>query len=157
MTPQTKGLLTGRKVAVIAALSFGVILGVNILLAVTAVRTFSGMVVDNSYVASQHFNEMRDAQVALGWTVTLEERDNVMHLAFTDATGAVLRPATLQVTLGRPTTTRDDQTIDLRETPEGYAGAAPLNPGAWRIEINATAANGTAFHQSRQLYIKAAS
>ncbi len=148
-------VLKGWHVATIAGGAFAVVLGVNILLAVTAARTFSGVVVDDGYVASLHFNEARDAQIALGWTASLREVDGVLHVAFTDAKGRAVRPATLAVTLGRPTTTRDDATISLRETSDGYVGPAHLGPGAWRVEIHATAADGTAFRQSRSLFVRA--
>ena len=51
---------------------FGVVIAVNLLMAHYAVSTFSGTVVDNSYVASQEFNGWLGAaraQRALGWTV----------------------------------------------------------------------------------------
>ena len=50
--------------------AFGVIIGVNLVLALSAVRTFPGLEVKNSYVASQTFDERRAAQEALGWTVS---------------------------------------------------------------------------------------
>lgn len=152
----TGRVLTGRAVLLIALGAFGVTLAVNLVLAYTAVRTFSGVVVDNSYIASQSFNEKREAQVALGWTVELAEdaEAGVLAVTFTDAEGATVRPATLSVTLGRPTTTRDDQVITLEETLGGYAGLAPLAPGLWRVEIRATADDGTAFQQSRSLHVK---
>lgn len=152
----TGRVLTGRAVLIVALGAFGVTLAVNLVLAYAAVRTFSGVVVDNSYIASQTFNEDRDAQIALGWTVALADdvEAGVLSVAFTDAEGATVRPETLFVTLGRPTTTRDDQIITLDETVGGYAGRAPLAPGLWRIEIRATADDGTAFHQSRSLHVK---
>lgn len=156
MTATAPRPLTGRKVALIACGAFGVILAVNLVLAFTAVKTFSGLVVDNSYIASQTFNEARDAQIALGWTANLREEENILRLQILDTEGNIIRPATLSVTLGRPTTDRDDQVIEMLETVGGYAGAAPLAPGAWRIELRATAPDGTAFRQSHQVYVRAA-
>ena len=73
--------LTGRRVALIALAAFAVMLTPNIILAVKAVETFSGLVVPNSYVASQNFDRDRTAQQALGWTVTLDQADGVLHPA----------------------------------------------------------------------------
>src|SRR3546814_2511243 len=61
---------------------FGVVLSVNIVMASFALSTFGGPVVDNSYVASQHYNEWlarADAQDRLGWntTVTVDENRHV--------------------------------------------------------------------------------
>lgn len=146
--------LTGRQVFGIATGAFLVMLVPNIVMTVAAVRTFSGLVVPNSYVASQEFDRARAAQQALGWTATLRHADGAIRLDIADAQGGTVRPPALEVTLGRPTTTRDDRLLVLETTPTGYAAAAPLAPGMWRVEIHATAADGTAFHQSRDLYVR---
>ena len=146
--------LTGRRVLLIATGVFLLMLIPNLMLAVFAVRTFSGLVVPNSYVASQEFDRVRTAQLALGWTARLAHADGVLRLDLADTAGAPVRPATLAVTVGRPTTTRDDRTLTLLPTPTGYAAEAPLPPGAWRVELAATAADGTAFNQSRDLAVR---
>src|SRR3546814_19061021 len=54
---------------------FGVVISVNIVMASFALSTFGGTVVDNSYVASQHYNEWlarADAQDRLGWDKRVE-------------------------------------------------------------------------------------
>lgn len=147
--------LGGRGVLMIAVVAFLVMLTPNIILAVTAVRTFSGVVVSDSYVASQDFDRLKAAQVALGWSVALDHADDVLRLSITDAAGHAVRPASLAVAMGRPTTTRDDRTITLLETPGGYAGEAVFAPGHWRVEIAASAADGTAFRQSHDIWVDA--
>lgn len=146
--------LTGRRVALIAGAFFAAFLIPNLVLTWTAVRTFSGLVVPDSYVASQEFDRLRAAQMALGWTVALDLAEDVLHIAFTDADGHPVHPATLTVTLGRPTTTRDDEVAVLVPTPGGYAAHEPLAPGNWRVEIAATADDGTAFRQSRDIFVR---
>ena len=59
--------LTGWHVLGIFGGAFGVIIGVNIALAVNAVSTFPGLEVANSYVASQTFDKRRAAQDKAGW------------------------------------------------------------------------------------------
>ena len=61
--------ITGRHVLIGFVGAFSVIIGVNLVLAWSAVRTFPGLEVKNSYVASQEFNERKAAQEGLGWTV----------------------------------------------------------------------------------------
>jgi nitrogen fixation protein FixH len=64
--------LTGRHVALIIVAFFGVVIAVNVLMATLAVKTFGGVVVENSYVASQEFNRwlaQARAQEQLGWTI----------------------------------------------------------------------------------------
>jgi nitrogen fixation protein FixH len=145
--------LSGRKVLMIALGAFGVVIFANVTLAVYAVRSFSGLVVPNSYVASQDFDARRDAQAALGWALDLGYADGALRLAITDLAGRAVRPATLGVTVGRPTTTRDDHRLALEPTVGGYAGALQLPRGAWRVEVVATADDGTAFYQSRELRV----
>ena len=74
MTSATRKL-TGWHVLAIFTAAFGVIIGVNLTLAFNAVATFPGLETGNSYVASQSFDARRDAQQALGWTVTATADD----------------------------------------------------------------------------------
>jgi nitrogen fixation protein FixH len=61
---------TGWHMTAILIAFFGVIVAVNSLMATIAARTFGGVVVENSYVASQQFNGWLKAakrQEQLGW------------------------------------------------------------------------------------------
>ena len=78
MTTAAPRVLTGRLVALIALAFFLAMLVPNIVLMSTALRTFSGLAVSDSYIASQQFDRLRAAQVALGWTVALEQADDVL-------------------------------------------------------------------------------
>jgi nitrogen fixation protein FixH len=63
---------TGWHFTAIIVAFFGVVVSVNLYMARSAVSSFGGVVVDNSYVASQNFNgwlAAGRAQQALGWTV----------------------------------------------------------------------------------------
>ncbi len=64
------GQFTGRHAAVIFVAFFGVVVAVNLTMARLASGTFGGVVVQNSYVASQNFNRWLDranAEKSLGW------------------------------------------------------------------------------------------
>lgn len=145
--------LTGRTVLMIAIGAFGVILAANLTLAYNAVNTFSGLVVENSYIASQHFDARREAQEALGWTLEIDHDGERLRLDFTDANGAVVRPDTLQFTIARPNSRHEDGTALLSAYEGGYVADLPLGPGNWNLDINATAVDGTAFIQRRSLFI----
>lgn len=145
--------LTGRMVFGITVGAFAVIIGVNVVLAVQAVRTFSGLVVPNSYVASQTFDHDRDAQLALGWTLGVSDSDDTLHVALTDATGSVVRPQRLSIAVGRPAAAPRDVSPLLVETAQGYGAPLALAPGDWRVEIDALAADGTRFRQRRNLTV----
>ncbi len=67
------GQFTGRHFAVIMVSFFGVVMAVNFAMARLASTTFGGVVVPNSYVASQNFNRWLDeaqSARALGWSAS---------------------------------------------------------------------------------------
>ena len=76
-----------EKVFAAMALAFSIIISVNLLLAYSAVKTFPGLEVRNSYVASQSFDADRAAQQALGWSISAEVRDGALYLNILDAEG----------------------------------------------------------------------
>lgn len=146
--------LTGRKVFLITASAFGVIIAVNVTMAVLAVGTFPGLETKNSYVASQQFDRDREAQLALGWTIDAAVADDTLRLAITDRAGAPVMPASITATLGRATHVADDTTPVF--TYDGTALTAPVDlaPGNWNLRFVATAEDGTKFRQRVQLRVR---
>jgi nitrogen fixation protein FixH len=139
--------LTGRHVFLIFAGAFGTIIAVNLVLAYSAVSTFPGLEVKNSYVASQEFNERKAAQEALGWDVRATHGGGVLRLAITDAGGQPVRVASLDATVGRATHVADDQRPEFHFDGRGYVAPVTLAPGNWNIRMEARAMDGTAFQQ----------
>lgn len=152
MTSERK--FTGKHAAIVFVSAFGIIIGVNIALAVSAVKTFPGLEVKNSYVASQQFDARRDAQLALGWSVAAEAREGRIHLSFTDREGVPVKVAKLSATVGRATHVRDDLTPDFRFDGQDYVADAALGEGNWNIRLVARADNGTEFTQRVVLHVK---
>lgn len=146
--------MTGLKVLIIAVSAFGVILTANLLLAFNAVRTFPGLEVDNSFVASQNFNEELAEQLALGWEVRARHEDGMLTLSITDAEGQPVQAAYLDATLGAATHVRDDKTPDFRFVDGAYRAPVDLGPGNWNIRMHAVAADGTEFRQRVVLHLR---
>lgn len=152
-TPQTetigstRGKMTGGKVLGIFVVAFGIILSVNLLLAYSAVSTFPGLEVRNSFVSSQGFNDRLTAQRSLGWDVGVGVNDGELRVVFTDPDGNPADIATMEATLGRATHTRDD--LEPRFTYEAGTFTAPVSiaPGNWNLRLVATAPDGTEFRQ----------
>ena len=138
--------ITGRHVLIGFVAAFGIIIGVNVVLAVAAIRTFPGLEVANGYVASQTFDKRRRAQEALGWRVTAHHAGE-LRLAITDGAGEPVRVASLDVTVGRPTYAADDVHPRFRFDGSAYVAPVDLAGGNWTIWIKATAENGTPFEQ----------
>ncbi len=146
--------LTGRKVFLFTASAFAVIIAVNVYMATEAVRTFPGLEVDNSYVASQTFDADRKAQEALGWTLEHAYRDGRLTLAFRDRDGLPVRLADIAVTVGRTTEAADDRTPDFVYDGGIYSAPADLGPGRWMLLLEAHAGDGTLFRKRLDLFVE---
>ncbi|WP_084861743.1 FixH family protein [Salibaculum halophilum] len=140
-------VITGRKVFFFFAGAFAVIISVNLLLAFSAVRTFPGLEVKNSYVASQNWDAERAAQLALDWTVDAVVRDEVLTLSITDAEGVPVEVQSLSGVFGRATSVRDDQTPDFEFNGEAYVAPVETADGNWNLRLDAVAPDGTDFRQ----------
>ncbi|GAA3862407.1 FixH family protein [Celeribacter arenosi] len=147
--------ITGKHVLIGTVAAFSVIIGVNFFMAFQAVRTFPGLEVKNSYVASQTFDVERDAQEALGWTVRAVPEGDIVRVQIRDAEGAPVQAATLTGTIGRPTSVKDDQTPEFTfDGTDFVANTGALESGNWNYRMVATAADGTEFKQRVIFYVK---
>ena len=145
---------TGRHMLMVFCGAFGVIISVNLALAYNAVKTFPGLEVKNSYVASQEFDLRRDAQQALGWSVYASAQEDQVTLEISDAEGNPVEVAKLTATLGRATHVKDDQQPDFKFNGTAYVAPADLGPGNWKIRMVARAKNGTEFTQRVILHVR---
>lgn len=127
---------TGRHITVILVAFFAVVIGVNIAMARFAVGTFGGIVVENSYVASQNFNRWLDEarrEDALGWRATVSRTPDG-HLAV-DLDGA---PAsvTLQGEARHPLGRAPDRALAFITEGKGrFLSSKTLPPGRWTIRL----------------------
>lgn len=137
----------GGHVALIFGTAFAVIVSVNLVLAVSAVRTFPGLEVKNSYVASQTFDADRAAQLALDWDVTVSYDGDKLFLEFRDANGPV--NATISsATVGRATNVSQDFEPDFQFDGIRFsAEARELPAGNWNLRLKAVSKDGTRFQQ----------
>ena len=145
---------TGRHAAIVFVSAFAIIIGVNLVLAFSAVKTFPGLEVKNSYVASQEFDERKEAQTALGWTVKASHTGGLLILSITDTLGKPVEVATLDAVLGRPTHVKDDMEPAFQFDGTAYVAPVELSDGNWNIRMKATADDGTEFVQRVVLHVK---
>ncbi|SHG75387.1 FixH family protein [Marivita hallyeonensis] len=145
--------LTGWHALAIFGGCFAVIISVNLVLAYSAVSTFPGLEVKNSYVASQGFDERRAEQEALGWTVAARATGGLLILSITDAEGRPVQAGTLDAVLGRATHVQDDRTPDFAFDGKAYVARESLQPGNWNIRMKATALDGSLFEQRVVLHV----
>lgn len=128
---------TGRHMLLIMVAFFGVIIAVNTLMAVSASRTWTGLVVQNSYVASQQFQDKADDiddQRIAGWAFAITYADGTLLLEAT-GNGRPLALSEVRAFVHRPVGGHDDATVPLEPTPLGYEGRIALAPGVWDVVI----------------------
>lgn len=128
------------------ALAFSVIIGVNLTLAFNAVRTFPGLEVKNSYVASQSFEADRAAQTALGWDVSATVQSGVLALEILEE-GRPIAPEITGAVFGRATTVAADQQPEFTFDGTRLVADVEAGPGNWNLRLTAVAEDGTPFRQ----------
>lgn len=134
--------LTGKHMALIFLAFFGVVIAVNVTMARLAISTFGGVVVENSYVASQQFNgwlKEASAEKSLGWK-GIVNRDDAGRATFdlADRTGRPIASARVAAVAEHPLGRRPPIALVLNETAPGHY-AAPLLAGRWRLKVSVEA------------------
>lgn len=136
--PQVRPV-TGRQVLLIVLAFFGVIIAANMTMLYFAVTNFSGLVVKNSYVASQNFETDRArarAAALTGWNLETAAVSGAVELLVTDQAGAPVERAVLSGVIGRPSHDRADRPVAFVEIAPGrYRAETGLEPGAWRLML----------------------
>lgn len=153
----TNSGLTGRHILCGMVAFFTVIVSVNLTMAVLASRSWTGLVVENGFVASQSFNRnLAEArrQAARNWSAEFGYRDGHLEFLPRDKGGEALSGFTVKVNLQRPATDRDDTSLTLREGQRGkYAAAAAIRHGQWDAEVIATSPSGEVFRQIYRIHV----
>lgn len=156
MTNAAEPRFTGTHMLLIMLSFFGVIIVVNFYMAYSATHSFAGLVVENSYVESQHFNEKLAAvhrQAALGWKVDVGVKEDGVTVDARDAKGRPIR-GRIDVEMTRPTTDRDDH--DLTAVAGGTGTIllpTKLSSGAWDAAITVTSEDGQTYLVSHRIIL----
>lgn len=136
----TTGPFTGRHITAIIVAFFAVVIAVNLYMARSAVSTFGGVVVENSYVASQKYNGwLKEAarEKALGWSAKAQRRGDgrlVVTLAGAPAGAALTGDA------WHPLGRRPDIPMQfVRQSDGSFLSDQVLPQGRWRMRLEAKA------------------
>ena len=131
---------TGRHMAAILIGFFAVVIVVNLVMARFALSTFGGTVVDNSYVASQHYNEWlqrAEAQDRLGWDMAVRVGTDRHAVLSVRKGGAPLTGLTVAATLAHPLGRAAPRAIVFAADADGaLRSVEPLPPGRWRLDLS---------------------
>jgi len=141
-----KGEFTGKHMALLAVSFFGVIIAVNVGMAVVSSTSWTGLVVDNSYVASQEFEEKRlahDRQKAAGWQASFTYAPGLAQLIVRDGGGNPVDLGPVSILINRPVGGHDDEKLTLNRSADGgYTATVTLAEGVWDVMATATTDTG---------------
>ncbi|MFN3819007.1 FixH family protein [Blastomonas sp.] len=138
-THPVKKPFTGWHMTAILVGFFAIIMAVNFTMARLAFSTFGGKVVENSYVASQHYNELlarAEAQDAMGWTQSVS-LDRTRHMRITlRQNGQPLAISSAIATVSHPLGTVPSRALTMvRDGKGGMISTVPLEQGRWRVDL----------------------
>ncbi|WP_322989744.1 FixH family protein [Hoeflea sp.] len=150
---------TGKHMLAILVAFFGVIITVNLVMARFAITSWSGLVVPNTYVASQQFNgkaEEARAISALGYEVDLGANADGLQITLTDRDGRVARADEVTASLRRPVGTHEDRELVFNANPEGiYVADGRLAEGEWIAHVTAVKDGQAIYHKARRFHVEA--
>jgi nitrogen fixation protein FixH len=156
--PREEFRFTGWHMLAILVSFFAVVIAVNLTMAYFARASWPGLVVPNSYVASQSFDrDLRIArqQHALGWRSMAELARDRLRVTMTDGKGEPLTGLHLTVRLQRPATEAEDLQLVLGEVGDGrYEAAVAIAAGLWTADITAERQRGPAVRFIERLTVR---
>ncbi len=155
---RTTRQFTGKHMALIMFGFFGVVIIVNMVLAIFANQSWTGLIVKNSYVASQNFNQKlkeANSQKALGWASHLVYEKGQLVFTISDRKNRPISGLKVEAYLRRPTHENEDQVLRLKEKMPGrFEQDARLSDGVWNAEILAQSSTGKQYRQIFRMMIK---
>lgn len=157
--PRQEARFTGWHMWMLAIAFFGVIIGVNIWLAVVSATSWTGMVVEDSYIAGTQFETLRkahEAQQAAGWQPDFSYDQGQARLTIVDAAGRPIDLGEVSVLISRPVGGHEDQALTLPRAADGsYSAAVTLPTGAWDAAVSAPATPLGPFELNRRIFVGA--
>lgn len=159
MTAETRKAFTftGWHMLAIMLAFFGTIITVNFTMAYFATSTWSGLVVKNTYVASQEFNGKTAAikeMLATGIAGDLSVDTKGMRYRLTLPNNLPVVADSVLAHFKRPV--GEHQDFELVLTPAGdglYLAETAVLPGSWIVEIKATKGGKMIMHEAKRVTV----
>lgn len=153
----TERTFTGRHMLFIMLAFFATVLAANLTMVYFASHSWTGLVVKNSYVASQEFNETtaKLEQAEKGFHVTPAYDAGRLTIALTDDRQHPFIASEVRVKIGRPSHEGEDQTLTLTWQKDGVYGATvTLGKGQWTGMLTAKAQGHDEWQRPIRIFVK---
>ncbi|MCA1493808.1 FixH family protein [Sinorhizobium alkalisoli] len=145
-------VFTGWHMLALMALFFGTIISINLVMAWNASRSWSGLVVENTYVASQQFNgkvaETR-AFAESGIKGQLVPGNDSLRYTLTRKGEPERKADRVVAILKRPVEEHEDVGVEFERAGEGvFVAASALKAGQWIADLTAMAGEEVVYRQA---------
>lgn len=150
-------VFTGWHMILVMFLFFGTIISVNFYMAWQATHTWSGLVVKNTYIASQEFNgKVAEAKVltATGVTGKVIIDGGTIRYSIAQPGDLPVEADLLTLNFKRPVGEHQDFTLELQPVGEGqFETRHEVLPGAWIVEADATRDGKRILHHTERVSV----
>jgi nitrogen fixation protein FixH len=154
-------VFTGWHMVAVMLIFFGTIISVNFFMAYKAVTSWSGFVVENTYIASQQFNgkvAQARALAATGVSGKLSVSGSEIRYEITGSDDKPVAADNLILRFKRPVGEHQDFQIVLTQTGEGmFEASRKVLPGHWIVEAVAERDGELILHQAERISVRRAS
>ncbi|MGV8936896.1 MAG: FixH family protein [Allorhizobium sp.] len=154
-------IFTGWHMAAILLAFFGTVISVNLLMAYYATSSWSGLVVENTYVASQQFNGKAAsirAMLATGIIGKLSVGDGEIRYNLAIPGKGPVDADSVIAHFKRPVGEHQDFIATLSPTGNGdHVAAHAVLPGHWIVEVISTKDGKVIMHEANRISVHQAS
>lgn len=145
-------VFTGWHMLGVMVLFFGTIITVNLIMAWNASHSWSGLVVQNTYVASQQFNgKVKEARAfaASGLDGKLSLEQGAVRYTLTRQGKAETSAEKVVAVFKRPVEEHEDVRVEMAHQGDGvFVAATDLKRGQWIADITATSGDKVVYRQA---------
>ncbi|MBP1851139.1 FixH family protein [Rhizobium halophytocola] len=150
-------VFTGRHMLATMVAFFGTIITVNFTMAYFAETSWSGLVVENTYVASQQFNgkagTIRD-MLASGIRSKLHASEHEIRYSLTMPDGRAVTADSVTAAFRRPVGEHQDFAAELTPAGNGlYVADHAVLPGHWIVEVKAVKDGKLIMHEATRIAV----
>jgi len=154
MTTRSQGF-TGWHMLAMTSAFFAVIIAVNVTMAWYASSSWSGLVADDTYVASQQFNSKAAAMRALaasGIAGHLTLRGDGIYYEIHNRDGSPAVVDSVTASFRRPVGDREDFQVTLNKLSEGrFEAAHKVKTGDWIVELISRRGDKLVMHEAERI------
>jgi nitrogen fixation protein FixH len=150
-------VFTGKHFLAVIVSFFAVIIAVNILMAYYAETTWSGLVADDTFKASQEFNKkaahMREMAATGIRGQLIANHEGIRYVLTHPEKGPVLADQVVAA-FHRPVGTKQDFTVTLVHEGNGvFTTGHPVLPGEWIVDLKTTASDKIVYHEAIRVHV----